>query len=111
MKNSKNLKNSREEVRQLTGFIGVYIFSKKGKIQYIGKSINVKARLLSHFENALIDPKERLIIKNSDSIECIETDSEFKALLLESKLIQTHHPRYNIRWRDDKSYLYIRRWY
>lgn len=108
LKNSKNLKNSREEIQKLSGFIGVYIFTKKGKPQYIGKSINVKARLLSHIENARIDAKERLIIANSDSIEYIDTDSEFKALLLESKLIQTHRPRYNVRWRDDKSYLYIR---
>lgn len=108
LKNLKNLKNSKEEIQKLSGFIGIYIFTKKGKPQYIGKSVNVKARLLSHIENARIDAKERLILTNSDAIEYINTDSEFKALLLESKLIQTHRPRYNVRWRDDKSYLYIK---
>ena len=99
---------TKEAIQELPGFIGIYIFSKKGKIFYIGKSINVKTRLLSHLENAKIDAKEALIIKNSDIIECIETDSEFKALLLESELIKTHLPKYNVRWRDNKSYLYIK---
>lgn len=75
---------------------------------YIGKSVNLKARLLSHLENAKIDAKEAAIIENSDTIECFITDSEFKALLLESQLIRKYMPKYNARWRDDKSPLYIK---
>lgn len=87
---------------------GVYIFKRGINILYIGKSVNLKARLLSHFENAKTDAKEHAIIDRSDNIEYVVTDSEFKALLLESTLIQIHKPQYNVRWRDDKSYLYIK---
>ena len=58
--------------------------------------------------NSKIDPKERREIETADDIECIETVSEFKALLLEAELIKTHHPKYNVRWKDDKSYFYIK---
>ena len=87
---------------------GIYIFKKGNEPVYIGKSVNIKARLLSHIENAKNDAKEAAIIENSDSIEYFITDSEFKALILESQLIQKHLPKYNVRWRDDKSYLYIK---
>ncbi len=102
------IKADKKAIQGIESFIGVYLFTSKSKPIYIGKSINVKARLLSHLENAKLDKKESLIVEKSDSIELIRTDSEFKALVLESKLIQTHHPHYNVRWRDNKSYLYIR---
>ncbi len=106
--NAVKVKLSKSEIKKIPGGIGVYLFTKASRIIYIGKSINIKARLLSHLENAKVDRKEKAIMDNADSIEYIITDSEFKALLLESKLIQTHHPHYNVRWRDDKSYLYIK---
>lgn len=99
---------SREVINTVPSTHGVYLFICKGKILYVGKSINLKVRLLSHLENAKVDPKEAAIINNSDAIECIVTDSEFNALFLESKLIKTHKPRYNRRWIDDKNYLYIK---
>ncbi len=99
---------SKERVKKLPGFIGVYVFLKKNKPIYIGKSLNVKARILSHLENSKFDQKEKIILANCDHLECFVTDSEFKALLLESKLIKIHHPRYNVRWKDDKNYLYLK---
>ncbi len=75
---------------------------------YIGKSILVKARLLSHLENAKKSEKEASYVQGADSLELIQTDSEFRALVLEAQLIQTHRPKYNVRWMDDKSYLYIK---
>lgn len=87
---------------------GVYTFLQKGVPIYIGKSVNIKARVKSHLENAKQDPKEAAIISQADDLTYIITDSELNALLLESKLIQTHKPKYNVRWRDDKSYLYIK---
>jgi excinuclease ABC subunit C len=89
--------------------VGVYIFrSADREILYIGKSINLRARLLSHLENAKADPKEAAIVGQASRIECIPCESEFRALLLESQLIQKHKPRYNKIWRDDKSYLYVK---
>ena len=95
-------------IKDLPTTNGIYIFEYKNKPIYIGKSVNIKARVKSHIENAKNDAKERAIIEGADSLDHIVTDSEFKALLLESKLIQQHKPRYNVRWRDDKSYLYIK---
>lgn len=97
----------RSKLKDIPDSIGVYLFKNKTDSVYIGKSLHLKARLLSHFENATLDPKEAAIIQNSRSIEIVYTDSEFKALLLEAKLIQTQHPKYNRRWQDDKGYLYI----
>ena len=98
---------SKEAIQGVPASMGVYFFKNKNIILYIGKSVNLKARLLSHLENAVLDAKEAAIIHGSDHIEYTLTDSEFKALLLESQLIQLHRPQYNARWRDDKSYLYI----
>lgn len=98
----------RSSIKKIPSSTGIYLFKKNRQILYIGKSINLKARLLSHLENAKLDPKEAAIINGSNSVEYIVTDSEFKALLLESSLIQKHRPKYNSRWRDDKSYLYIK---
>lgn len=101
--------NSRAEILSKAPTLdGVYIFRSGTTIVYIGKSVNIRARLLSHIENAKLDPKEAAIMSSSDTIEYIVADSEFKALMLESHLIQKHKPKYNARWRDDKSYLYIK---
>src|SRR3989344_4461586 len=98
-------KNSINEIESSTG---VYLFKKEKQIIYIGKSVNIKARIKSHFENAKKDIKEKKIIENFDTIETIKTNYEFDALILESKLINKYKPFYNARWRDDKSYLYIK---
>ena len=105
---SKSILLRKKDILKLPQGVGVYVFKKKKQILYIGKSISLKARILSHLENAKLDPKEAAIIKNSNQIEYYITDSEFKALLLESSLIQRNHPKYNRRWQDDKSYLYIK---
>lgn len=88
---------------------GVYLFYKGVKPLYIGKSVNIRARLKSHFESAKQPTsKAAAYVHGADHIQWIITDSEFKALVLESRMIRTHKPRYNVRWRDDKSYLYIK---
>lgn len=102
------INNTVQEIKGLKGFAGVYTYTLKGKPLYIGKSTNVKARLLSHLENARVNRREALYVHHADTIELQQTDSELNALLLESKLIQTHKPKYNVRWMDDKSYLYIK---
>ncbi len=102
------LRVSKEQFAKAPTTTGVYLFNVGNEIVYIGKSVNLKARLISHWENARIDAKESAIITNSDIVEYILTDSEFKALLLESQLIRKYKPKYNARWRDDKSPLYIK---
>jgi excinuclease ABC subunit C len=97
----------KKSIRKAPQTTGVYLFMDGNTPMYIGKAINLKARLLSHLENAKIDPKERLIFENSTSIKLIAAESEFKALVLEAELIRKYLPHYNKIWKDDKSYLYI----
>ena len=104
----KTIQSSKKEIHALAASPGVYIFRNGEEILYIGKAVSIRARLLSHFESAKLDPKEALIVQNSKQIDYYLTDSEFKALLLESFLIQKHQPKYNSRWKDNKSYLYIK---
>lgn len=98
---------TRSQIDSLPSMIGLYLFKNNENINYIGKSVNIKARVISHLENAKLDNKERLIIENSNKIEVIIADSEFKALILEAKLIRELQPKYNSIWKDDKSPLYI----
>ncbi len=86
---------------------GVYQYYSDDKILYIGKAINLKARLTSHAQNAKLDEKERAIVSGATHIKYTEVDSEFKCLLLEAKLIREYMPPYNRIWKDDKTYLYI----
>jgi excinuclease ABC subunit C len=101
------MQNTKKGIRKAPQTTGVYLFMDGKTPVYIGKAVNLKARLLSHLENAKIDPKERAIFENSTSIKLVATESEFKALVLEARLIQKYLPRYNKIWKDDKSYLYI----
>lgn len=99
---------TKNQIKDLPNTIGIYIFKNNETINYIGKSINIKARVLSHFENSKLDNKEKLIIENSNKIKTIITESEFKTLILEAKLIREFQPKYNAIWKDDKSPLYIK---
>jgi len=86
---------------------GVYMYQRGNKVIYIGKSINLRARLKSHAHNARHDQHERLIQAKSTKICYTLTDSDFLATLLEAKLIRQRLPKYNRILRDNKSYLYI----
>lgn len=99
---------TKQHVAGFPSTFGVYFFKRGQEVLYVGKSVNIKARVISHIENAKVDRKESLIISNSDRVEYEVTENELKALLLESQLIQKLHPKYNVIWRDNKSYLYIK---
>ncbi|PJC33295.1 hypothetical protein CO049_00830 [Candidatus Roizmanbacteria bacterium CG_4_9_14_0_2_um_filter_36_12] len=98
----------REKIHNLPSIFGVYLFKKGEQVLYVGKSVNIKARVKSHLENAKLDRKESLIITNSTHIETIVVENEFQSLILESQLIKKYRPKYNVVWKDDKSYLYIK---
>ena len=88
---------------------GVYIFYADGKTPlYIGKSINVKERVLSHFASDLRSPTEMKISQQIKSIETISTAGELGALFLESSLIKTMLPLYNRRLRLKKQLVVLK---
>ncbi len=88
------------------GTCGVYQYWAGDTLLYIGKAVNLKARLSSHAQNAKLDAKEAAIVAG-DTIRYTLCDTEFKALLLESELIRKFMPPHNRAWKDDKTYLYI----
>ena len=95
-------------VTNLPSSSGIYQFLAKRKPIYIGKSVNIKARVLSHIKAAEISKKENLIIEHADEVIFIETISDFDAIVLEAHLIKKYKPHYNIALKDDKHFLYIK---
>lgn len=95
-------------IKEKTDQTGIYLFYRAEEPIYIGKAMNIRARLLSHLRNSEYDTKEQAIIEQSDSIKTILTRSEFNALLLEAQLIKKYKPFYNSIWKDDKQYVYIK---
>ena len=97
----------KEELSLVPHLPGCYLMKNKDNIViYVGKSKNLKNRLSSYF-NREHTGKTMMLVREIDHFEYIVTNTEIESLLLEINLIKKYNPKWNILYRDDKTYPYI----
>jgi len=96
---------SKENLNKIPKEPGVYCFSDKKEILYIGKAGNLRERVKNHFQQPTY--KDYLFLDEVEKIGYIKTNSEIEALILEANLIKKYQPKFNVIWKDDKNYFFV----
>lgn len=99
-----------EKAKSLPQTPGIYIMrGANGEVIYVGKSKALKNRVMSYFQSGeRHNLKTEKLVSRIRSFDCMYTQTEAEALILENELIKLHRPKYNIKLKDDKNYPYIR---
>jgi excinuclease ABC subunit C len=99
----------REKVKSFPTTPGVYLMKDaQGRVIYIGKARNLRSRAATYFNSAAAtDRRTADLVPEIADVDCIETDSEVDALLLEARLIKDIQPRFNQELKDDKTFPYL----
>ena len=104
------LEVSEQRLRVTPESPGVYLMKDvRGNVLYVGKASILRNRLRTYFgSSANLPNKIRRMLAQLDDFECIVTDTEAEALILENTLIKRYRPRYNARLKDDKTYPFLK---
>jgi excinuclease ABC subunit C len=98
-----------EKLDHLPSRPGVYLMrDKTGKVIYVGKAKDLRARVRAYFNHADERSQIQFLLRRIEDVETLVTSTDKEALILENNLIKQYKPRYNIRLKDDKSYLSIK---
>ena len=88
---------------------GVYLLKDRaGKVIYVGKAKSLRPRVQSYFRGGDERYQVQFLVRRVGDLECLVTRNEKEALILENNLIKQYKPRYNIRLKDDKSYVSVK---
>jgi excinuclease ABC subunit C len=103
------MKTIPEKLVNLPSRPGVYLMrDKAGKVIYVGKAKDLRSRVRAYFNSADERSQVQFLVQRIEDVETLVTTSDKEALILENNLIKQYKPRYNIRLKDDKSYLSIK---
>ncbi len=98
-----------EKLAGLPSRPGVYLMREKGgKVIYVGKAKDLRSRVRMYFNNSDERSQIQFLVRRIEDIDTLVTSNDKEALILENNLIKQYKPRYNIRLKDDKSYLSIK---
>ena len=88
---------------------GCYLFrDEQGRVVYVGKAKSLRSRLQNYFgDTGRMHPRTAAMVESARDVEWIVTNNEVESLHLEYNLIKEHRPRFNVRYRDDKSYPWL----
>ncbi|MBT3948764.1 GIY-YIG nuclease family protein, partial [Candidatus Parcubacteria bacterium] len=96
------------KIKNLSQVPGIYLFYNKDKeLIYVGKATSLRSRVGSYFSGRRTSRPIEQMIHEVTSIKTKETDSVLEAVILEGSYIKKYRPKYNIDWKDDKSWNYI----
>jgi len=106
---SGNRQGLDEKLDALAARAGVYLLKDRhGKIIYVGKARNLRSRVRSYFRGGDERSQVPFLMRRVADVETLVTTNDKEALILENNLIKQYKPRYNIRLKDDKSYVSVK---